>query len=76
MGSRFFSQVGEKVRSRIPCQLFDGKQRLETLPLVPVLIESPFLQWGLDFIGEIVPTSNNQHRWILTPTDYFTKWVE
>eukprot|EP00253_Pinus_taeda_P002550 PITA_02550 len=22
------------------------------------------------------PTSSNQHRWTLTPTDYFTKWVE
>ena len=28
------------------------------------------------FIGEINPTSSNQHRWILTATDYFSKWVE
>ena len=49
---------------------------LATLPLVLVLIEAPFLQWGLDFISEIVPSSSNQHRWILTATDYFTKWVE
>ena len=33
-----FSQVGAKVRSYIPCQMFVGKQKLATLPLVPVLV--------------------------------------
>jgi hypothetical protein len=42
----------------------------------PISIESPFQQWGLDFIGEIHPPSSDQHRWILTTTDYFTKWIE
>jgi transposase InsO family protein len=37
---------------------------------------APFQQWGLDFIGEIHPASSGQHRWILTATDYFTKWIE
>lgn len=36
----------------------------------------PFRQWGLYFIGEINPPSSGQHKWILTTTDYFTKWVE
>jgi len=35
-----------------------------------------FQHWGLDFIGEIHPTSSGQHRWILIATDYFTKWIE
>ena len=35
-----------------------------------------FQQWGLDFIGEIRPPSSAQHKWILTATDYFTKWIE
>jgi transposase InsO family protein len=30
----------------------------------------------LDFIREIHPPSSSQHRWILTATDYFTKWIE
>ena len=30
----------------------------------------------MDIIGEIVPHSSKQHRYILTTTDYFTKWVE
>jgi len=30
----------------------------------------------LDFIGEIIPSSSGQHKYILTATDYFTKWIE
>ena len=56
--------------------MFTGKQKLVALPLVPSIVSQPFLQWGLDFVGEIHPTSSNQHRWILIATDYFTKWVE
>lgn len=44
--------------------------------MVPVSADAPFIQWGLDFIGEIHPQLSNQHIWILTTTDYFTKWVE
>jgi transposase InsO family protein len=46
------------------------------MPLIPVKTEAPFQQWGLDFIGEINPHSSAQHIWILTATNYFTKWVE
>jgi transposase InsO family protein len=34
------------------------------------------MKWGMDFIGEIHLPSSAQHRWILTATDYFTKWIE
>ena len=27
-------------------------------------------------IGEIKPTTSNDHRFILVANDYFTKWVE
>ena len=46
------------------------------LPLIHISVETPFQQWGLDFIGEINPISLGKRRWILTATDYFTKWVE
>jgi hypothetical protein len=46
------------------------------LPLNPIVVSTPFQQWGLDFIGEIHPPSSGQHRCILTATDYFTKWIE
>ena len=46
------------------------------LPLNPISVEATFQQWGLDFIGEINTNSLGQHKWILTTTDYFTKWIE
>jgi hypothetical protein len=73
---KLFPDVNAKVRACNPCQFFTGKQKLPAMPLVPIKVEAPFQQWGLDFIGEINPHSSAQHRWILTATDYFTKWVE
>ena len=58
------------------CQIFEGKGKLLPLPLQPITVEGPFLQWGLDFIGEIHPASSAQHKGILTATNYFTKWIE
>jgi hypothetical protein len=46
------------------------------LPLKPVIVEAPFQQWGLEFIGEFKDNSSNGYRWVLTATDYFTRWVE
>ena len=46
------------------------------LPLTPVVVLAPFQQWGLDFIGKFKEKSSNGFCWILTVTNYFTKWVE
>jgi hypothetical protein len=73
---KLFTDVNARVRACNSCQLFVGKKNLLALPLIPVKDEAPFQQWGLDFIGEIHLQSSAQHRWILTTTDYFTKWVE
>ena len=64
------------VKSYHNYQIFEGKQKLQPLPLKPIEVNAPFQQWGLDFIGEIHPSSLGQNRWILTVTDYFTKWIE
>ena len=56
--------------------MFSACPQLASLPLRPVIIEGPFKQWGLDFIGPITPTSSAGHQYIITATDYFTKWVE
>jgi len=45
-------------------------------PLKPVVVEAHFQQWGLDFIGEFKDNLSNGYQWILTATDYFTRWVE
>jgi len=71
-----FSDVKKFVTTCHKWQIFEGKRKLLPLPLKPISTERPFQQWGLDFIGEIHPPSSGQHRWILTATDYFTKWIE
>jgi hypothetical protein len=63
-------------RSCDKCQKFAGKERLSAMPLQPVLPDFPFSKWGLDFIGPINPPSSAGQVFILTATDYFTKWVE
>jgi hypothetical protein len=35
-----------------------------------------FQGWGLDFIGEIHPSSSKGHQFVLVAIDYFTKWTE
>eukprot|EP00253_Pinus_taeda_P027202 PITA_27202 len=71
-----FADVYKMVKHCHKSQIFEGKQKLQPLPLKPIEVSAPFQQWGLDFIGEIHPASSSQHRWILIVTDYFTKWIE
>eukprot|EP00253_Pinus_taeda_P010665 PITA_10665 len=71
-----FRDAHEYVRKCRNCQTSSGIQKKSAFPLQPVNIEQPFEQWGLDIIGEITPNSSKQHKYILTATDYFTKWVE
>ena len=71
-----FANVCTFVTSCDQCQRFVGKHQLKSLPLSPVTVNGPFQQWGLDFISEINPSSNGQHKWILVATDYFTKLIE
>lgn len=63
-------------RKCVKCAMFAGKERLPTNPLHPVQVEQPFMRWGVDFIGAIHPPSSAGHKWILTATDYFTRWTE
>lgn len=71
-----FFDIQKKATSCHKCQIFEGKKKLLPLPLRTIFVEIPFQQWGLDFIGEIHPASFSQHKWILTATNYFTKWIE
>jgi hypothetical protein len=58
------------------CQKFVGKEHFSAMPLQPVLPYFPFFKWGLDFIGPINPPSSTGNIFILTTTDYFTRWTE
>ena len=71
-----FSPTHQYVRSCQLCQFFTNKQRLPALHLTPVIVEEPFQQWGLHFIGEFKDKSSRIYQGILTTTDHFTKRVE
>ena len=58
------------------CQMHSNLIHAPTQELHPTITICPFSQWGLDLIGEIHPSSSNGHRFIITATEYFTKWVE
>jgi hypothetical protein len=60
----------------IICQKASGRLQKPAFPLQPVTVDSPFQQWGLDIIGPINPPSSQQHKYIVTATDYFTRWSE
>ena len=44
--------------------------------LHPIPVVSPWYHIGIDFIGPVSPPSSNGSRYILTISDYFTKFVE
>ena len=53
-----------------------GRLQKPAFPLQPVSVDSRFQQWGLDIIGPINLPSSQQHKFIITTTDYFTRWSE
>ena len=71
-----FADVYKTIASYHECQIFQGRRKLQPLPLKPIEVSAPFQEWGLDFVVEIHPSSSAQHKWILTVMDYFTKWIE
>jgi len=71
-----FKDAHEYARKCKTCQTAAGRENKPTFPLQSVNIQQPFEQWGLNIIGEIVPNSSKQHKYIPTSTNYFTKWVE
>jgi hypothetical protein len=50
-----FFDVYKEVSIFYECHIFYGKRKLQPFPLNPISVEEQFMQWGLDFIGEIHP---------------------
>ena len=46
------------------------------MPLQPIIVEQPFSQWAVDVVRPINPMYSKGHMYILTTTDYITKWPE
>lgn len=62
-----FFDVHKKFTSCHQCKIFEGKRKLFPLPLKPISIETPFQQWGLDFIIEINLSSSTNINGFLQP---------
>ena len=57
------------------CQLNRPQPYPEPTEDIPTDVEAPFSHLGLDIIGPLLKTKNN-NQYILVIVDYFTKWVE
>ena len=51
------------------------KLTTERPELHPVPVKSPWHHLGMDFVGPISPPSQDGNRYILTVSDYFTKFA-
>lgn len=71
-----FKEAFARAQNCEKCQRYVGRRRNATFPLEPIQVEEPFQQWGLDFIGVINPNSFFGHKFILTATNFFTRWAE
>jgi hypothetical protein len=68
--------VYKEISSCHECQIFDGEKKMQSLTLKPISVKGLFMQWRLDFIGEINPPYSSHRMWILMAIDYFTKGIE
>ncbi|KAG9453545.1 hypothetical protein H6P81_006449 [Aristolochia fimbriata] len=66
----------ELARHCTACQLHANYIHQPPSPLHPTVASWPFEAWGMDIIGPINPKSSANHQYILTATDYFSKWAE
>eukprot|EP00731_Ephydatia_muelleri_P032772 Em0024g316a len=58
------------------CQCMNRKLTTGVHELHPIPVKAPWYMVGIDFIGPLSPVAKDGSRYILTISDYFTKWVE
>ena len=55
------------------CQRMNRKLNIGVPELHPIPVKAP---WCIDFVGPLSPIAKDGSRYILTISDYFTKWAE
>ena len=67
----------EFCRSCDVCQRTGKPSRRDEMPLKPQVTLQAYDKWAIDFVGPINPLGKLiGARYIITPTDYLTRWVE
>ena len=58
------------------CQRMNRKMTTGAPEFHPIPVKQPWYMMGIDFVGPLTPQAQDRSRYILTLSDYFTKWVE
>jgi hypothetical protein len=75
IGQRYLKTLMNSFKLHYVSKHFRKMKRVG-MPLQSLMVEKPFVQWGLDVIGPINPKSSKGNSCIVTSTDSFTKWKE
>ena len=78
-GYYWLTMENEFIKHVRPChhsQAYQDNKNAPSQPLHSLAAPCPFLTWGMDVIGPVIPKASNGHEYILVAIDYFTKWVE
>ena len=70
---QMYENIREYAKSCDVCQRRGKPQNDQELHPIPV--HSPFYQVGIDFVGPL-PKTKNENRYIIVAMDYLTKWPE
>jgi len=72
-----FKDATKFVKKCDPCQRVGKPTASSTMSLIPILAQTPFEKWGIDFVGSIkTPSIHGRKRYILVAIEYMTKWAE
>ena len=70
------ADVVRYAKSYQKCQLHRNLIHAPGKELIPSMTYWPFQQWAFELVGKIHASSSSGHKFIITATEYFTKWVE